>query len=781
MNTKGFKRKLSAILSADVVGYSRLMGEDEEATVRTLRDYEKVIFDLIERHNGRLVDSPGDNVLAEFASVVDAVRCAIHVQKKIGGKNEGLPTNRRMDFRIGVNIGDVIQQGDKIYGDGVNVAARIEPLADPGGICVSRTAYDQVKKKLDIEYEYLGEYEVKNIDEPVRIYKVVMEHIPDDLLQDEKSIEPVSKKLFGVPGYLGRKRSVIYSATILLLLLLLVASPIYQRLTQDLNTRLPSQDLNTELPSKILLAILPFQMINLTGDSIAFAKGLIVTMNAQLTKLTGQHPLQVVSPSEIREKNIQKVQEAYSELGANIVMEGNLQQFGEEVRIDYVMVDAKTKEQLRGDVITAEMTNPFGLMDRIVASVLSNLEVYLRPEEERSIAIRTTQQPEAYNYYLTAIGYLQDYHKSENVQTAIKILQHALEQDPEFAEAYAALGESLLLQYRYYEKETKRVEEALSACNRALELDSNLASGHVCLGNVFTGKGKYEEAVEEFQRALESEPANDEACRGLGSAYEQLGLFSEAEKIYKSAIELKPEYWAGYNDLGDLYVKQGRFSEAAEQFSKVTKLVPGHHIGYSNLGGVYLYEGRYSEAIAVLEHSVALRPTEVAYSNLGTAYFYLRRFSKAADAYEKAIGLNEKYWILWGNLGDARYWDLTNRDRAGEAYRKALILGEQELQVNPRDTRLLGCMAYYHAMLNEKEAARNCMKRALAEDSQDPVLFFNLAQTCYRLGDTDQALDWLKKAMAAGLSNETIQNTPLFDPLRNSQAFQGMLQDHSSS
>ena len=150
MNAEGFKRKLSAILSADVVGYSRLMGENEEATVRTLNKYEEMIFELIERNNGRLVDSPGDNVLAEFASVVDAIRCAVQVQRDLKERNEALPTNRKMDFRIGINIGDVIQQGNRIYGDGVNVAARIEPLADPGGICVSSTAYDQVKKKLDI-------------------------------------------------------------------------------------------------------------------------------------------------------------------------------------------------------------------------------------------------------------------------------------------------------------------------------------------------------------------------------------------------------------------------------------------------------------------------------------------------------------------------------------------------------------------------------------------------------------------------------------------------------
>ena len=768
MTTEGFQRKLTAILSADVVGYSRLMGEDEEATVQTLNKYKEMIFGLIKHHKGRLVDSPGDNVLAEFASIVDAVKCAVQVQKNLKENNEGLPTNRRMEFRVGINIGDVIQDGDRIYGDGVNEAARIESLADPGGICISRTAYDQVKKKLGIEYEYLGEYEVKNIDEPVRIYKVMMECIPDDVFRKEKSIEPVSKEMFRAPGYLWQKRSVIYSAIILLLLLLLGAFPIYHRLTR--------QDAITKLPSRIYLAILPFQTINLTGDSIAFAKGLIVTMNAQLTKLTDKHPLQVVPPSEIREKNIHTVDEASREFGVNLVMDGSLQQVGEQVRINYIMVDAKTKQGLRSDTITAAMSNPFGLMDSVVDSVLSNLEIALLPKEERSIAMRTTQQPEAYNYYVTAIGYLQDSHKSENVQSAIRILHSALEQDPKFAEAYAALGKSLWLQY-IYEKETKRVEEALSACNRALELDSNLASGHICLGIVFTGTGKYEQAVEEFQHALDLEPTSDEACRGLGSAYEDLGLFNEAEKIYRRAIKLRPEYWAGYNCLGSLYVRQGRYSEAAEQFSQVTQLVPDHRFGYSNLGGAYLLDGRYSEAIRVLQHSTTLRPTREALSNLGTAYFYLRRFSEAATAYEKAIGLNEKDWTIWGNLGDARYWEPVNRARAEEAYRKALMLGEQELQLNPRNTKLLGYMAYYHAMLDEKEAARNCMEQVLVEDPQDPELLFNLAQTCYRLGDTDQTLDWLNKAMAAGFSYETIRNTPLFDHLRNSQEFQNLLQN----
>jgi serine/threonine-protein kinase len=294
---------------------------------------------------------------------------------------------------------------------------------------------------------------------------------------------------------------------------------------------------------------------------------------------------------------------------------------------------------------------------------------------------------------------------------------------------------------------------------------------------VFTGMGKYEEAVEKFQRALDLEPTSDEAYRGLGSAYEELGLFNEAEKIYKKAIELKPEYWAGYSYLGMMYFWRCRYSEAAEQFIQVTKLVPDHFFGYSNLGAVYLHEGNYSEAIRVLELSAALRPTEEAFSNLGTAYFYLGKFSEAAAAYEKAIGLDERNYLVWGNLGDASYWDPAKRAGAGPAYRKALMLGEQELQMNPRNVRLLGYMAYYHAMLDEEEEARNCMELALSENPQDAELFFNLALTSCRLGDADQALDWLKKAKAAGVTKATIQNTPLFDQLRNTQGFQNMLHD----
>ena len=175
MTTERVRRKLSAILRADVKGYSRLMREDEVATVDTLRAYRKAMSALIQKHRGRVVDTPGDNVLAEFGSVVDAVQCAVEVQQELKDRNTELPENRRMEFRIGVNLGDVIEEEERIYGDGVNVAARVEGLADAGGICISGTVFDHVRTKLSVGYEYLGEQTVKNIAEPVRVYRVLME------------------------------------------------------------------------------------------------------------------------------------------------------------------------------------------------------------------------------------------------------------------------------------------------------------------------------------------------------------------------------------------------------------------------------------------------------------------------------------------------------------------------------------------------------------------------------------------------------------------------------
>ena len=246
MAEEGFKRKLTAILSADVEGYSRLMGEDEEATVRTLTAYREVLKSLVQQHNGRVIDSPGDNLLAEFASVVDAVQCAVAVQKEIKARNDELPEDRRMQFRIGINLGDVIQEEDQVYGDGVNIAARLEGLSEPGGICISKTAFDHIESKLPYGYEFLGDQMVKNIARPVRAYRVLLE--PE-----------AAGKVIGEKRFLGRfSRKTAMAAIIVLLVFAggLIGWNIYLQQSKKVEPA-SVEKMAFPLPDKPSIAVLP--------------------------------------------------------------------------------------------------------------------------------------------------------------------------------------------------------------------------------------------------------------------------------------------------------------------------------------------------------------------------------------------------------------------------------------------------------------------------------------------------------------------------------------------
>jgi adenylate cyclase len=276
MSDEGFKRKLTAILSADVAGYSRLMGDDEEATVRTLTTYREVLTSLIQQHNGRVIDSPGDNLLAEFASVVDAVQCAVAVQKEIKAQNEEFLENRRMQFRIGINLGDVIQEEDRVYGDGVNIAARLEGLSEPGGICISKTAFDHIETKLPYGYEFLGDQTVKNIAKPVRAYRVLLE--PE-----------AAGKVVGEKRFLGRfSRKTAMAAIIVLLMVAggLIGWNIYLQQSKKVEPASVAK-MAFPLPDKPSIAVLPFE--NMSGDSKQdyFSDGLTDQIISTLSKLRG--------------------------------------------------------------------------------------------------------------------------------------------------------------------------------------------------------------------------------------------------------------------------------------------------------------------------------------------------------------------------------------------------------------------------------------------------------------------------------------------------------------
>jgi tetratricopeptide (TPR) repeat protein len=520
-----------------------------------------------------------------------------------------------------------------------------------------------------------------------------------------------------------------------------------------------------------VLAVLPFQAIRGAPENQAYSDGITGTLGAQLMRLTQAHALQVVPASEVHARHVSSPGEARKELGVNLVVEGTLDRSGNAVRVNYALVDAATLRQLCAETITAEASDPFAVQDRVAAGLVKMLELELNPQERQALQTHGTQVAGAYDFYLQGRGYLQNYDKVENLQNAITVFERALALDPNYALAYTGLGQTYWLKYQE-SNETRWVQPAREACERALALDRKLAPAHVCLGTLASGTGQYESAVAEFQRALEAEPTSDDAYRGLGFAYEHLGKLAEAERTHRQAIDLRPQYWGGYSWLGGFYFRQARYSEAAEMFKQVVALVPDSFRAYYNLGGTYIHMGRYSDAVVVLQRSVAIRPNAIGYSNLATAYFHQKQFAEAARTYEEAVKLDERDYQLWGNLGDAYFWAPGKRADAVRAYQKASTLAKAKLLVNPRDAHLLGDLAIYHAMLQERSAATAYLGQALKIAPDDGDLRFKAALVYNELGETGKALESLGKALVAGYSPSKVHDTPDFDHLRSNPRFQ---------
>jgi adenylate cyclase len=363
MADKGFKRKLTAILSADVIGYSRLMRDDEEATVHDLAVHRVLITEIIQQHNGRVVDSPGDNILAEFASVVDAVNGAIKIQHEIKKSNTETPEDRRMEFRIGINLGDVIEEQKRIYGDGVNIAARVEGLAAGGGIAISGTVYEHIKEKLSLGYHYLGEKEVKNISEPVRVYRLLTEPADAGKMIGEK--QPKSKTWRWVA-----------SGVIALIVLVVGAFTIWNYYFRPSLEPSSVEKMAFPLPEKPSIAVLPFD--NLSGDPEQdyIADGFTENIITGLSQIPEMFVIARNSVFAYKRKPI-NVKQVSEELGVKYVLEGSIQKAEDRLRVNAQLIDALKGHHLWAERYDRELKDLFKLQDEITIKILNSLQIKL--------------------------------------------------------------------------------------------------------------------------------------------------------------------------------------------------------------------------------------------------------------------------------------------------------------------------------------------------------------------------------------------------------------------
>jgi serine/threonine-protein kinase len=529
--------------------------------------------------------------------------------------------------------------------------------------------------------------------------------------------------------------------------------------------------LRPSLPSQKQLAVLPFANAGGGPEAGVFGDGLVETLTTKLTQLERfQAALLVVPASEVRAARVTSAGSARRAFGVTLVVTGSIQRSGDLVRLTANLVDAKSLRQLRAVVVDARPDDLRLLQDGLVRRVGEMLELELPPEAGKVLAAGETAMAGAWELYVRGRGYLQRYEDAASLERAMVAFQQALQRDPQYALAYAGLGEAHLRRYEI-SPDPESVELAEKACRRALEINELLAPVHITLGLVRTATGRAEEALADFQRALALDPSSGDAQRGLAAAQDALGRPADAEAAYEKAIAGQPAYWGNHSHLGAFYLRHGRYAEAEQAFRRVIELTPDNVRGHSNLGAVLHLMGRDDEAVRELERSLSLRPTFEAASNLATIRFFGGHYGEAAAAYEKALALEEGDYRLWRNLAAARYWAPGLRPGAAAAYRRAADLAEKARAVNPRDPGLLVRLADCYAMLERAEEARSLARRALELAPEDVELMSVAAAVYEQLGDRTLALRWIERALRGGFSLDTVDRTPDLARLRADPRF----------
>jgi adenylate cyclase len=574
------------------------MAEDETATVKTMASYREIMSSLIKQHRGRVVDSPGDNVLAEFSSVVDAVQCAVAMQNEFQARNAKLPENRRMEFRIGINLGDVIDEEDRLYGDGVNIAARLESMADPGGICVSKTAFDQIETKLPLGYEYLGEQSVKNIPKPVGAYRVLMK--PD-----------AAGKVIGEKRFLGRfSRKTAIAAIIVLLMVAggMVGWNIYLHQSKKVEPA-SVEKMVFPLPEKPSIAVLPFTNIGDDPDQEYFSDGITEEIITALSKIPKLFVIARNSTFTYKGKSV-KIQQVSEELGVQYVVEGSVRRADDRVRITAQLIDALTGHHVWAEKYDRQVKDIFAVQDEITKKIITALQIELTEGEQAHVYASGTDNLEAYLKAMEA-NWLNSQSSKEGILKARKLAEEAIVLDPKYAFAYRVLGSNhgVSLVVGMSKNPRESLKQALELFRKAIELDDSLATAHSSLGIYSMYARQYDTALAEGKRAIELQPNLPDVVISYATILSWLGKPEEAIPFFKEGLRLTPKPPTAYLRLfAGALRDSGQYEAAIAQAQKATEQEPNDLISWVALVSSLSLEGREEDARTAAKEILRIKP-----------------------------------------------------------------------------------------------------------------------------------------------------------------------------
>ena len=581
------ERRLAAILSADVEGYSRLMGDDEVATVRAITEYRGVIASAVARRGGRVVDAPGDNVLAEFTSVVEAAQCAVDIQRELRSRNAELPPARQMRFRIGINLGDVIVEGERLYGDGVNIAARLESLAEAGGICLSGTAYDQIEGKLPYGCEFIGEHAVKNIARPVRVYRL--------RLDPGASSAPSSRKAQRLP-------KTLVAALVVLIVLAGVGWGGWRWLKPHESAGLP-------LPDKPSVAVLPFANLSQDPAQEYFSDGVTEDLITGLSKVSGLFVIARNSVFTYKGKPV-KIREVARDLGVRYVLEGGVQRSGSRVRITAQLVDAATGYHLWAERYDREVTDIFTLQDEVTQQIVRAMAVKLTEAEKVRLG-RAPTSVEAYDLVLRGHEERSRTTREGNAE-ARRLYTRAIELDPRYASAYLGLGWTYLQSWQFlWTTDRESLERARELAEKATALNENLAGAYQMLGQVSLWMKQHDQALAQAERGVALAPNDPDGYETLAEVLAWSGRGEECIATIRLAMRLNPNYRYFYLwTLGHGYYLTKQRQEALDTFGRLLQMNPNFGPAYAYRAVLFTELGQTDAARAEWHKAHKLNPGE---------------------------------------------------------------------------------------------------------------------------------------------------------------------------
>jgi class 3 adenylate cyclase/TolB-like protein/cytochrome c-type biogenesis protein CcmH/NrfG len=566
----GPRRKLTTILSADCAGYSRLMRADEEGTYRVLQRCRQSIAELIGKHDGRIFGSAGDSVVAEFPSPVEAVRAAQEIQQALEMLESDLPADRRMEFRIGINIGDVLIEGDDLIGDGVNVAARLQGLAEPGGICVSGNVREQVGNKLTLDWTDLGDQTVKNIPQPIRAYRV------------RPGIRPAHRA--------ARTRAKIGRRAVAAGILALLASGALAAWL-GWSSRAPPRC------AQASIAILPFA--NLSGDPAQdyLSDGTTEDIIAALGRFADLSVIAHVAVQKYKGRPVQ-LDELNRDLGVCYALEGSLRREGDQLLVTAQLMDALSGRLLWSDSYKGGLKDLSGVRNQITQGTVGKLAIKLEDIERRRALKKPTDSQDAYDYLLRGRAAYDRNTRAAN-SDARRLFERAIELDPDYASAYAALGQTRLAAAvsGWTEFRSEALEQAGSLAQKAIDLDADNAEAHRLLGSVYFNRGQFDLALAEQDRAIELNPSDAASYDERGTVLVFMGRPADALESLDNAARLNPEAsWVRLEMLGWAYYLERRYEDAIRAWTEGVRLNPDDSYMYSGLAAAYAQLGRKDEA-----------------------------------------------------------------------------------------------------------------------------------------------------------------------------------------